>query len=165
MVVRLALRFGVGVGVLGSVWLLFLQLSGNNPLGPKQFLGELLVPLAVVASQWFLRRSLLPAGPGVGRALGVGGLTVLLAAAMLAGSEWSLGRDKATLQTGIAEAIDIQKAAFAGLPKAQRNATREAAIMQQTKQKTAGDFAASTFTYVLLMGMLVALPSGVLLRK
>ena len=162
---RLALRFGVGVGVVGALWLLFLQLSGNNPLGPKQFLGELLVPLAAVASQWFLRRALLPAGPGVGRALGVGGLTVLLAAAMLAGSEYSLARDKTTLQTGIREAIDIQKAAFAGLPKAKRNAGQEVAILQQTMQKTPGDFAASTFTYVLLMGMLVTLPSGVFLRK
>ena len=72
LVLRLGLRFGIGVGIASALWLLFLQFTGNNPFGPKQLLGQLLVPFAVAGSQWLLRQRLAPARPGVGAGPGSG---------------------------------------------------------------------------------------------
>ena len=58
---RVALWFGGGVGVLCSVWIMGLHLTGNNAFGPKQLLAELLVPFVALTSQWVLRRRLLQA--------------------------------------------------------------------------------------------------------
>jgi hypothetical protein len=164
---RLALRFGVGVGVLCSFWLLFLQLTGNNPFGPKQLLGQLFVPFAVVGSQWVLRRTLAPMLPGVGRALAVGGLTALLAALIAAGSVWSLARgvDESVLARNRAEMVEIVRVQQREIPKEKRNAQLEAQQVQRIGEISIRDLALSTFTRVLLLGMVVGLPSGIFFRK
>jgi len=164
---RLALRFGVGVGVLCSLWLLFLQLTGNNPFGPKQLLGQLFVPFAVVASQWLLRRTLAPMLPGVGRSLAVGGLTALLAALIASGSVWSLARgvDETVLTRNRAEMVEILRVQQRETPKEKRNARLEAQQLQRVEELSIRDLALSTFTRVLLLGMVVGLPSGIFFRK
>lgn len=165
--VRLALRFGVGVGVLCALWLLILQLTGNNPFGPKQLLGQLLVPMAVVGSQWALRRAVAPALPGVGRSLAVGGLTVLLAAAIAAGSIWGLahGIDNAALVRNRAEMVEITRVQQEMKPRQSRNAQQEARELQRAASLSISDLVVGTFTRVLLLGMVVGLPSGVFFRK
>ena len=65
-VVRLALRFGVGIGLGYAAWLVGLHLTGNNAFGPKRMLVQFAIPLAVVASQWTLRRVLRPRRRGCG---------------------------------------------------------------------------------------------------
>lgn len=164
---QLGLRFGVGAGVVCALWLLFLQLTDNNPLGPKQLMGQLLVPLAAAASQWLLRRQLAPARPGVGRALAVGGLTVLIAAAMAAGSVWGVARGvgEPALARNRAEMEEIIRVQQAIRPKEKRNAQFEAQELRQVSTLTSGNLASGAFTRVLLLGMLVAVPAGLFLRK
>lgn len=164
---QLGLRFGVGVGIVCALWLLFLQLTNNNPLGPKQLMGQLLVPLAAAGSQWLLRQKLAPARPGVGRALAVGGLTVLIAAAVAASSVWGLARGAgepalARNRTEMQEIIRVQQAIR---PKEKRNAQFEAQELRQVSALTIGNLASGTFTRVLLLGMLVAVPAGLFFRK
>ncbi len=164
---RLALRFGVGVGIWCSLWLLVLQLTGNNPFGPKQLLGQLLVPLAVVGSQWAMRRAVAPRLPGAGRSLAVGGLTGLLAATMAAGSVWGLahGVDNAALMRNRAEMVEITRVQHELTPKQRRNAQQEAQELQRASSLSISDLVVATFTRVLLLGMVVGLPSGIFFRK
>ncbi|HET9503901.1 MAG TPA: DUF4199 family protein [Hymenobacter sp.] len=164
---RLGLQFGLAAGAACALWLLFLQLTDNNPLGPKQLMGQLLVPMAAAGSQWLLRRTLAPARPGVGRALAVGGLTVLVAAALAAGSLWGLARSVgepalARNRTEMQEIVRVQQAIRA--PE-KRNAQFEAAEMREVSQLTVNDLTAATFKRVLLLGLLGALPAGIFLRK
>lgn len=164
---RLGLQFGIGAGILCALWLVFLQLTGNNPLGPKQLMGQLLVPMAAAGSQWLLRRTLAPARPGVGRALAVGGLTVCMAALLAAGSVWGLAQVMgepalARNRTEMQEIIRVQQAIR---PKEKRNAQFEAQEIRQVATLTSGNLASGTLTRVLLLGMLVAVPAGLFLRK
>lgn len=167
LIVRLGLRFGIGVGVVSAVWLLFLQLTDNNPFGPKQLMGQLLVPFAVAGSQWLLRRQLAPARPGVGRALAVGWLTAALAAAVAGASVWGLahGVGEAELAKNRAEMIELVRVQQQVRPKEKRNAQFEAQELRQMGQITTRDLAVGTFTRVLLLGLVLAVPSGLFLRK
>ncbi|WP_223650987.1 DUF4199 family protein [Hymenobacter psoromatis] len=167
LIVRLGLRFGVGVGVAGAAWLLFLQLTENNAFGPKQLMGQLLVPIAVAGSQWTLRRLLAPVPPGVGRAMAVGWLTATLAAALAGASVWGLahGVGEAALIKNRAEMVEIVRVQQQIRPKEKRNAQFEAQELQQMAQLTIRDLAVGTFTRVLLLGLVLAIPSGLFLRK
>ena len=167
LVVRLGLRFGIGVGVASALWLLFLQLTANNPFGPKQLLGQLLVPFAVAGSQWLLRRRLAPARPGVGRAVAVGWLTAALAAAVAGASVWGLahGVGEAELAKNRAEMIELVRVQQQVRPKEKRNAQFEAEELRPMGQLTTRDLAVGTFTRVLLLGLVLAVPSGLFLRK
>ncbi|RZK16319.1 MAG: DUF4199 domain-containing protein [Hymenobacter sp.] len=164
---QLGLRFGVGAGVLCALWLLFLQVSGNNPLGPKQLLGELCVPLAAVGGQWLLRRKLAPARLGLGRSVGVGMLVILLAAPVAAVSAWQLARTvgEPLLVLNRAEQLEIIRAEQALRPKEKRSRQFEEYELQQVNALSASRLARGTFFYVLTLGMLGAVPAGIFLRK
>lgn len=164
---QLALRFGVGAGVACALWLLFLQVSGNNPFGPKQLLGQLLVPMAAAGSQWVLRRRVAPARPGIGRALAVGGLTVVVAAVLAAASLWGLahGVGEPALARNRVEMEEIVRVQQRIRPKEKRNARFEAEELRQVTQLSVGSMALGTFTRVLLLGLIGALPAGLFLRK
>lgn len=164
---RLALRFGVGAGVACAMWLLFLQWTGNNPFSPKQIMGLLLVPLAAAGSQWIFRRQVSPARPGVGRSLAVGGLTVLIAALIAAGSTWGLARGlgEPALARSRAEMTEITRVQQNLRPKEKRNAEFEKRELQQAAALSVNDLARGTFAWVVLLGLLVAVPSGLFLRK
>ena len=179
---RMALRFGVALGMLNAAWLLGLQLTGNNPFGPKQVLAQLLVPLAAVASQWVLRRQLAPQKPGVGRALAVGGLTVLVAALISAGSVAGLasGVGEAALARNRAELTEITLADQQARLQTQNQpgkppqltpaqARQQAAMFRQQLDKSrhlsVGDMVVGNFTAVLLLGMLLAVPGGIFFRE
>lgn len=166
-VLRWALRFGVGAGVLYAVWLLGLQLTGNNPFGPKRVLMQFAVPLAVVASQWMLRRSLRPQRPGLRRAVGVGLLTALVGALIAASSLYGLG------QSATPEALQRNRTEMLGIARAERDyfvkqGGGEAVYqqrLQQLEQLTIGDVAQSDFSKILLLGLMFALPAGIFLRE
>lgn len=166
-VVPLAVRFGVGAGLVCAAWMLGLHLTGNNGFGPKQLLAQLLVPLAAVASEWQLRRQLAPAKPGLGRSLGVGVLTVLLAAAVSASSLAGLahGVGERALARNRAEVLEIVRAQQLENTKVQRSEQETRQQLRNVENLTVGDMAIGNFTQVLLLGLVLAVPGGIFLRE
>lgn len=167
LVLRLALRFGVGTGVACALWMASLQVMGNNGFGPKQLLAQLLVPLAAVASEWLLRRQLQPHRPGLGRSLGVGMLTVLIAALISASSLVGLahGAGEPALVRHRAEVLEIVRAQQRENPKAQLSAREQQDQVRNVAKLSVGDMAISNFTQVLLLGLVLAIPAGIFLRE
>jgi hypothetical protein len=166
-VLRWALRFGVGAGALYALWLVGLKLTGNNPFGAKRVLMQFAVPIAVVASQWMLRRSMQPGRPGLRRALGVGVLTALLGAMIAAGSLYSLG------QAATPQALQRNRTEMLAIARLERDyfvkqGGGEAVYQQrlrQLEQLTIGEVAQSDFSKILLLGLMFALPAGIFLRE
>lgn len=165
-VLRLALRFGGGVGLLCGLWIVGLHLTGNNAFGPKQLLAELLVPFVALASEWTLHRQLQPAKPGLARSLAVGGFTTLLAAVLCAATVWGLGRvvGEPTLAKHRAEITEIMQT--------QQNAAknREPTPLTPTQRAaiagiTVNDLVVSNFKTVLLLGLVFSLPGGIFFRE
>ncbi len=161
-----ALRFGVAAGVLCALWMLGLQLTGNNAFGPKRILPQFLVPIAAVASQWTLRRSVRPSKAGLGRAVGVGALTTLLAALIAASSLYSLGRAAGpeALRLNRIEMIEIARSQQAYLVKEGGQAAYKKQLLE-LEQVTLADIAQSDFIKILLLGLMFALPAGIFLRE
>jgi hypothetical protein len=167
VVVRLALRFGIGAGIVCGLWLLFLYFTNNEPFSPKQIMGLLVVPFTAAASQWRLRRQVAPARSGIGRSLAVGLLTVLIAASIAAVSALTLAQvlgDKA-LAYSRAELVEITRVQQNIRPKEKRNAQFEQQELLQAAALSATDLARGTFTWTLVLGLVGALPAGVFLRK
>lgn len=164
---RLAVRAGLGVGLVCVLWMAGLQLTGNNSFGPKQILAQMLVPLVAVANEWWLRQQLKPAKPGLGRSLKVGLLTVLIAAVLsglgvlglaYGAGETALARNRAE----VAEIVRVQQ-------ENSKVKQTEAQIRQQEQNlvsmTTAQGLAISTFERVLLFGLVLALPGGIFFRE
>ncbi|TGE15844.1 DUF4199 domain-containing protein [Hymenobacter elongatus] len=166
-VVRTALRFGVGAGIVCSLWLVGLLLTGNDPFGPKRLMVIFLPPLAVIGSQWMLRRSSRPGGSGLKRTLAVGLLTAVVAAttsavgtygvAQLAGPE-QLEKSKAAMLTIAAGS----RADFLRQPNGKEQYDR---TIEGLKSINAQGLATDDFTKKLLFGLLLSLPGGIFLRK
>lgn len=167
LVLRLALRFGVGIGLVCAVWMLGLQLSGNNAFGPKQLLAQLLVPMAALVSEWLLRRQLRPIKPGLSRALGVGILTVLFAAMISASSLVGLahGAGEPALARHRTEMLEIVQAQQRENPKVKLSEQLMQQQVRNVQNLTIGDMAVSNFTQVLLLGLALAVPGGIFLRE
>ena len=167
LITKLGLRFGLGAGLVCAAWLLFLQWSGNNPFSPKQIMGLLVVPFVAAGSQWFLRHKMAPARPGVGRTLAVGGLTVLLAALLASLSTWGLAKvvGEPTLAQNRRELLEITRVQQNLRPKEKRNAAFEKQELEQVAAVSGPDLAMQTFKLTLILGMMLALPSGIFLRK
>ncbi|MBF9224340.1 DUF4199 domain-containing protein [Hymenobacter sp. BT662] len=166
-VVGLALRFGIGVGLVCVLWMVGLQLTGNNGFGPKQLMAQLLVPLVAVASQLWLRRQVKPAKPGLGRSLGVGTLTVLLAAVVSAVGVLALaaGAGETALARHRAEVVEIVQAQQRAAPQPQLTAAQREQQQQKVERLTVGDMASSNFLQVLVIGLVLAVPAGIFLRE
>jgi hypothetical protein len=167
LIIRLALRFGVGAGLVCAAWLLFLQWSGNNPFSPKQIMGLLVVPFVAAGSQWFLRYRMAPVRPGVGRTLAVGGLTVLIAALLAAASVWGLAHavGEPTLAQNRHELMEIVKVQQRLRDKGKRNAAFEQKELAEVAALSVNDLVKQTFKLTLTLGLFLALPSGLFLRK
>ena len=164
---RLGLRFGVGMGVAYGLWLWGLHLTGNNAFGPKRMVCWFVVPVAVVASQWLLRRMFRPGAPGVGRALGVGGLTALLAAGIGAASLLGLaqGAGEPALALNRRELLEIAASQQELMVKQAGSEAAYQAHLERLKHLTADDLARNDFSKILLLGLLFGLPAGVFLRE
>ncbi|MDO7853714.1 DUF4199 domain-containing protein [Hymenobacter convexus] len=167
VVTQLALKFGVGVGLVCVLWMVGLQLTDNNGFGPKQLLAQLLVPLVAVASEWQLRRQLKPAKPGLGRSLGVGALTVLLAAVVSAVGV--LGLAVGAGETAVARhRAEVKEIVQAQQREAAKQGVSVAVREQQLKQVdglAVGGMASSNFLQVMVLGLLLAVPAGIFLRE
>lgn len=167
MVTRLALNYGVGVGVVCVLWMVGLQLTGNNGFGPKQLMAQLLVPLVAVASQWQLRRQVKPAKPGLGRSLGVGMLTAMLAAVVSAVGVLGLaaGAGDAAVNRHRAEVQEIVQAQQREAKQQGVSPALRQQQMQQIAHLTVGNIASSNFLQVLVLGLVLAVPAGIFLRE
>lgn len=167
LVLRLAMRFGVGAGLACALWMAGLQMTGSNGFGPKQLLAQLLVPLAAVASEWMLRRKLRLHRPGLGRSLGVGTLTVLIAALISASSLVGLahGAGEPALARHRAEVLEIVRTQQRENPKAKLSAQAQEQQVRNVANLSVGDMAISNFTQVLLLGLVLAIPAGIFLRE
>ena len=164
---QLALRFGLTAGGACVLWMVGLQLTGSNGFGPKQILAQLLVPLAVVASQWLLRKAAKPNKPGLGASLGVGVLTTLLAAAISAVGTVGLayGAGEPALARHRAEVLEIVRAQQRENPKAVAAPAVQRQQVAQVQQMTVGNMATSNFLQVLVLGLVLAVPAGIFLRE
>jgi hypothetical protein len=164
---QLALRFGGGAGLACVVWMVGLQLTGSNGFGPKQILAQLVVPLAVVAGQWLLRKRALPNKPGLGASLGVGMLTALLAAAISAAGVVGLayGAGEPAVARHRAEVLEIVRAQQRENPKAVASPAVQQQQVEQVQQMNIGNMATSNFLQVLVLGLVLAVPAGIFLRE
>ena len=164
---QLALRFGLGAGVACVLWMVGLQLTGNNGFGPKQLLAQLLVPLVVVASQWLLRKAAQPNKPGLGASLGVGVLTALLAASVstIGVVGLALGAGEPAIARHRAEVLEIVQAQQRENPKAVASPAVRQQQVAQVQHMTVGNIATSNFLQVLVLGLVLAIPAGVFLRE
>ena len=167
LVTRVAVRAGLGVGLLCVLWMVGLQLTGNNGFGPKQIMAQLLVPLVAVYSEWQLRRLLKPAKPGLGRSLGVGVLAVLLAATVSAVGVLGLaaGAGETAVARHRAEVKEIVKAQQREAAKQGASAAQRQQQLQQIDQLTVSNIATSNFMQVLVLGLVLAIPAGIFLRE
>lgn len=165
---RLAVRAGLGVGLICVLWMVGLQLTGNNSFGPKQILAQLLVPLVAVANEWWLRQQLKPEKPGLGRSLKVGLLTVLIAAVLSGVGVLGLayGAGETALARNRAEVTEIVRVQQQENTKVKRTETQMRQQEQNlTDMTTARGLAISTFERVLLFGLVLALPGGIFFRE
>ena len=168
LVIRMALRLGGAAGLACALWMVGLQLTGNNGFGPKQILAQLLVPLVALASEWLLRQRLRPEKPGLGRSLSVGGLTVLIAAVISAASVLGLayGSGEPALARNRAEVLEIVRAQQRENPKMKHSEQEIAQQMQNVMvNSTATGLAVSNFWMVLLFGLVLGLPGGIFFRE
>jgi hypothetical protein len=167
LVTRVGLRFGAVVGAVCGLWMVGLHLTGNNAFGPKQLLAQLLVPLVAVASEWVLRWRIKPEKPGLGRSLGVGSLTVLVAAVIsaisLVGLAYVAGEKALALNR--AELVEIVRVQQRENPKVVRSEQEKQQQIQNVENLTVGNMAFGNFTQVLLLGMALAIPAGIFLRE
>ena len=164
---RLALRFGLGAGLACVLWMAGLQLAGNNGFGPKQILAQLLVPLAALASEWLLRSEAKPHKPGLGNSLGVGTLTVLLAALLSAVGVVGLayGAGEPAVARHRAEVLEIVQAQQRENPQVKVSPSMQQQQVREVQQLTVGDMATSNFMQVLVLGLVLAVPAGIFLRE
>jgi hypothetical protein len=167
LAVRMAVRAGLGIGLVCVLWMVGLQLTGNNGFGPKQIMAQMLVPLVAVANEWWLRQRLKPEKPGLGRALTVGGLTVLIAAVLSAVGTLGLayGAGEEALARNRIEVQEIARAQQLENPKVKHSEQEIRQQQQNLANLTAEGLAVGTFVRVLLFGMVLALPGGIFFRE
>ena len=164
-VLRTALLFGAGLGMVALGWLFVLMLTGSNPYGPRRLMTVPLVPVMVLVSQWFVRRYY-PAGPGLGKAVATGLLTAFFAAVVSGATLYGFARSAspALLERNTAEARQILANARDYYLK-QPGGEEKYKLDQQHIARTPQDLAQDEFSKKLVLGLLFAIPGGIFLRK
>jgi hypothetical protein len=153
-VARVAVQVGVGAGLLCGLWVLGLQLTGNNAFGPKRLIVYFAVPLLVIASQWLLKQALAPVKTGFLVAATVTALSVL-GVGQLAGP--------AAMESNRQEMLSIAKVERANIEKLSGKAGYEAQL-KYLAQIPVEDIALTDFRNLLLAAFL-ALPGAVFFRE
>jgi hypothetical protein len=166
LIVRHALRYGVGAGIVCVIWVIVLYLIDNNPYGPKRLLSVFVPPLATLLCQWAVRRSFMPAGPGLRRVLLAGILTTVLAAVTSAAGVYGFARitGQAPIDRHLTEMkalLEASKAEFIKQPGGQEQYDRARKSLAHTPQALASD----DFEKKLLFGLLLSFPGGIFFRK
>jgi hypothetical protein len=164
-VLRTAALCGVLTGILCFGWVLFLYLSGNNPYGPKRALSDFFPPIAAIVSQVLLRRYYAD-GPGLGRSVGVGLATTLIAAGVAAVGLYTLARmaGPGLIEQHLLEAKQML-AATKALYLKQVNGQQQYDATLRNLARTPQAFAQDEFVKKMLLGIVLSIPGGVFLRK
>lgn len=164
-VLRTALLWGTAAGMLCIGWLLFLYFTGNNPYGLKRTLSDFFTPIAAITSQILLRRYY-PQGPGLGKSVGVGLLTTLVAAAVAAAGMYTFARlaDPSLLQQHLAEARQLLENAKR-LYLEQPNGRQQFEATLRDLARTPEAFAQDELLKKMLWGVFLSIPGGIFLRK
>ncbi|MBC6612687.1 DUF4199 domain-containing protein [Hymenobacter sp. BT507] len=165
-VLRTALRFGVGAGLLSVAWVAALYLVGVNPFGGKRLLTMLFVVGAVLVSQWWVRRYFQPEGPGLGRSFGAGIITTVVAAALSATGLYGIAQvaGPEAMQrhlTEMRQLLESNKEAYLQ----QRNGQEQYERTLQNLASTPQGLAADDLKNKLLFGLLISLPGAVFFRR
>ncbi|MBT9395549.1 DUF4199 domain-containing protein [Hymenobacter sp. NST-14] len=165
-VVRTALVCGAVTGALCVAWVLFLYLTDNNPYGPKRTLSDFFPPIAAIVSQLLLRRYYVPEGPGLGKSVGTGMLTALIAAVVAALGLYTFSRltGPGLIEQHLAEARQLLEASKAMYLKQANGMQQYEATLRNLATNAAG-FAQDEFAKKLLLGVVMSIPGGVFLRK
>nr|WP_303312761.1 DUF4199 domain-containing protein [Hymenobacter sp. BT730] len=156
------------MGVLSLLWLVFLYLGGDNPYGPKRLMSTVLLPFAAVLCQWYIRRYFMPTGPGLGRSVLTGLLTVIFASVISAGGLYGFARaaDPELIEKNGNELRAILQAGKGTYLKQRDGAKRfqlEEAALRHTPQ--ADELAMDEFYKKLILGVLFVLPGAIFFRK
>ncbi|MCC2546812.1 DUF4199 domain-containing protein [Hymenobacter sp. BT175] len=165
-VLRTAFVFGLGAGILSLLWLIGLYLGGQNPYGPKRLMSMLVVPVAVVGSQWFLRRYFQPNGPGLGRAMGTGVLTALVLASLSALGVYGFAKTTGPelMEKNRVEMRRVMEASRKDFVKKPGDAERFEKLKDDLAS-TPEPLATDEFTKKLILGLLLSIPGGIFFRK
>lgn len=165
MVGRVAVQTGLGAGLLCGLWVLGLQLTGNNAFGPKRLIAYFAVPLLVVASQWVLRQALAPLKAGFLRAWAVGTMTAVVAATVTALTVLGVGRlaGSAAMERNRQEMLSIAKVERGNIEKLSGKAGYERQVAYLARISSE-DIALNDFRTLLLAAFL-ALPGAVFFRE
>lgn len=166
LIVRHALRYGLGAGIVCIIWVIALYLTNDNPYGPKRLLSVFVPPLAALFCQWAVRRSFLPNGPGFQRVLLAGILTTILAAVTSAAGVYGFARatGQAPIDRHLTEMkalLEASKTEFIKQPGGEEQYERARQSLAHTPQALASD----DFEKKLLFGLLLSFPGAVFFRK
>ena len=152
--------------MLGVAWVAGLYLTGNNPYGGKRLVTMLFVVLAVLVSQWWVRRYFLSDGPGLGRTFGVGVLTAVLAAVVSSTGLYGIAQvaGPQVMQRHLMEMHQLLESNKEAYLK-QRNGQEQYERTLQNLARTPQDLAADELKNKLLFGLLISLPGAVFFRR
>ncbi|WP_317128721.1 DUF4199 domain-containing protein [Hymenobacter fodinae] len=164
-VLRTALLCGVLTGALCLAWVLFLYFTGSNPYGPKRTLSSFFPPIAAVISQILLRRYYIN-GPGLGRSIGVGLATSLIAAGIAAAGLYLFARmaGPELIAQHLTEARQLL-IATKELYLKEANGRQQFEATLRNLATTPQGLAQDEFVKKLLLGIVLSIPGGVFLRK
>lgn len=129
-------------------------------------LSSFFVPVAAVISQILLRRYYKPEGPGLGKAVGVGALTALVAAVVAAAGLYTFARllGPELIARHLAETRQMLESTKAIYLKEANGLQQYQAILRNLAINAVG-LAQDEFSKKLVIGLLLAIPGGVFLRK
>ncbi|WP_400190118.1 DUF4199 domain-containing protein [Hymenobacter sp. B81] len=165
-VIRTALLFGAGAGLLSVVWWLFLYWTGQNPYGPKRLMTLFWPPLAVLLSQWYVRRYFPENGPGLGKAVLTGVLTTVIAAVVSAAGVYGLAR---LAGPGLIAENRAQMEKMLAAEKPYYLKLKNGALLYEANRQgiadSPRDLAMDDWQKKLVVGLILSIPGGVFFRK
>jgi hypothetical protein len=165
-VLRTALLYGAGAGIVCILWVVGLYLAGNNPYGPKRLMAVFVPPIAVVLGQWRLRRYFKPDGPGLLRSIGTGLLITLFASVVSATGVYTFARSTGPepIARHLAEMRHLLDQAKPMFLK-EKNGRKQYEQAYRNLAYTAQDLATDDYVRKFLLGLLISIPGGIFLRK
>lgn len=147
-------------------WVVGLYLTGSNPYGPKRLMAIFFPPIAVLLSQWHLRRYFQPDGPGILRSIATGLVTTLITAVLSASSVFILAEvtGPEPIQRHLAEMRRLLEQTKTEFIK-RKNGKQQYEQTLRNLAHTPKDLAADDYKNKLLFGLLMSIPGGIFLRK
>ncbi|UOQ65088.1 DUF4199 domain-containing protein [Hymenobacter volaticus] len=165
-VLRTALVYGVGAGVICALWIVGLYWAGNNPYGPKRLMAIFVPPIAVLLGQWKLRQYYKPDGPGLLRSVGTGLLITFFASVVSGASVYTFARSTGPepIARHLAEMRHLLEQAKPMFLK-EKSGRKQYEQAYRNLAFSAQDLATDDYVRKFLVGLLISIPGGIFLRK